>query len=429
MKVYAINKDESAVYDPESLKIWKVPTKVASEVMTDLEGVADCEERLGTPVNNPALTFEGEREKDFDTLVLHIANRCNLQCEYCYERHSTNIAAPGNMSVDTAIRTLDLFYSKYSYIRELKLFGGEPALNQPVIDAVGNHVEQLFSEGKIRKKPVLKILTNGTIMNQEFIDLIRKYQIKVVFSIDGDAFVHNQLRVYPQKKETFDVVYNNFFLLRKATDDKQPYSINATYTGIHEQAGMTINDVLWKLSDLFPVSPKKINVNLVTVDPALPCSIKGENCMQKSAEEALARAEMGDCRTHTRLRAVIRRLQKGGVLSDSPCPAAVSWAAVSYTGNVYPCMMFVDRQDCYMGNVENEIFESKEYRSVQEYFGSVKKSDYERCQNCIAKNVCTTCMGINEFETGNIYPRNIRSCNEFRKIVEIAVKGIAEGIW
>lgn len=47
MKVYAINKDESAVYDPESLKIWKVPTKLASEVMTDLEGGGGLRRTIG----------------------------------------------------------------------------------------------------------------------------------------------------------------------------------------------------------------------------------------------------------------------------------------------------------------------------------------------------------------------------------------------
>lgn len=429
-QTYRLNDRETAVFDPESLKIWKVDM-AADKVRTDLADAADFEKEYGAPVNHPNLVPEkkADRAKEFDTLVLHIANRCNMQCEYCYESHSTYLSAPGNMTEATAVRAVDLFYANYSFIREIKFFGGEPALNQPVMEAVCRHVGELFSAGKIEKKPVFKIITNGTVMNPGFIELVRNYQIKVVFSIDGDALLHDRLRVYPGKKETFDVIYKNFFLLREKTEGKQPYSINATYTGIHEQAGWTINDVLWKLSDLFPVDPKKINVHLVTADSSLPYSIKGENRMQESAEDALRRAENGDSRTHTRLRAVIRRLRKGGVLTESPCPAAVTWAAVSHTGNVYPCMMFIDREDCYMGNVRDDIFASEEYGRVQERFGGIQRSDFAQCRNCMAKHLCAPCMGINEFETGGIYPRSAHSCEEYRKIVETAVKGIAEGVW
>ena len=69
--------------------------------------------------------------------------------------------------------------------------------------------------------------------------------------------MHDPLRVYPKKNKTFKVIYDNFFRLREATDNVQPYSINATYTGVHETAGISINDPLWKLSDIFPVEPKK----------------------------------------------------------------------------------------------------------------------------------------------------------------------------
>lgn len=423
---YKIKGNEIAVFDSETLKIWKASNNTAFD---DLDS-RTCEKTLGDPINRPVLTLDANALNDnFDTLVLHIANCCNMQCEYCYESHSSYIAAPGNMSVETAIQSLELFYSKYSYIREIKLFGGEPALNLPVIKALGEHVDQMYSANKIKSKPVFKIITNGTIMSQEFIDLVCKYQIKVVFSIDGDAALHDQLRVYPKKKNTFDVIYKNFFKLRAATDDKQPYSINATYTGIHEQEGLTVNDVLWKLSDIFPVPPKKINVHLVTADPVLPYSIKSANVMLKSAEDALVRAENGDSRTHTRLKAVIRRLKKGGIFTESPCPAAVTWSAVSHTGNVYPCMMFINRDDCYMGNVKDNIFKTEEYETVYNRFHSIKKSDYERCNKCIAKNICASCMGINEFESGDIYPRSLQSCQEYRRIVEIAIKGIAEGVW
>lgn len=368
---YKIRDGRIAVFDPETLKIWNISEN--EEPSCDING-EECDTLFGKSVNNPVLDFDENNlnGKNFDTLVLHIANCCNMQCEYCYESHNTYISAPGKMSVETAIHILELYYSRYSYIREIKFFGGEPALNLPVIKALGEHVDKMHSEGKIKDKPVFKIITNGTIMSQDFIDLIRKYQIKVVFSIDGDADIHDKLRVYPKKENTFDTIYKNFYILRNATNDTQPYSINATYTGIHEKAGLSVNDLLWKLSDIFSVPPKKINVHLVTADHSLPYSIKTKNAMLQSAEDALVRAENGDSRTHTRLRAIIRRLKKGGSITENPCPAAVMWSAVSHTGNVYPCMMFIDRNDCYMGNVKDDIFGTDEYKAVYSRFHNIK---------------------------------------------------------
>ena len=157
IQTYRIKNNEIAIFDPETLKIWKASAETAFDLENNLTDTDACETCFGKPVNNPILIPEEKvvKEDEFDTLVLHIANCCNMRCEYCYESHSTYISTPGMMSIETAIRTLKLYYSRYSYIREIKLFGGEPALNQPVIEAVGEYVEKLYKQGYISKKPML----------------------------------------------------------------------------------------------------------------------------------------------------------------------------------------------------------------------------------------------------------------------------------
>lgn len=432
MKIYELKNGDFALFDTETLRIWKIPGEKIEKLKEDIQR-PDFEvvEQLGLPVNNPELICEQEAFDPtyFDTLILHITDCCNMQCKYCYESFDECASKKDIMTPKVALNAIKLYYSKYTYIREIKFFGGEPALNQNVIKVVCEYIDELHKNGKIIKKPVFKIITNGTVMNTEFMDLIRKHNIKVVFSIDGNETMHNSLRVYPKGKKTFKTIYDNFMMLREYTENKQPYSINTTYTGMHEEMGISINDVLWELSDMFPVAPKKINIHLVTALPTDKFSLKGDYLLLKSAENALERAREGDSRTHTRLRAVVRRLRKGGVITECPCPSAVTWSAVSCNGDVYPCMMFVNREDCFMGNVKEDIFETEQYHKVIEKFQDIKKSQYKCCENCIARNVCAPCMGVNEFETGSMYPKSSKSCNEFKKIVEIAVKGIAEGVW
>lgn len=434
MLIIDIDENVKAVFNPETLRIWTFPADQWNLFeQTEPENLSEeaVAAQLGQPRNDPVLNQPGtlDAPDTFDTLILHVTHNCNMACKYCYERNNHYMADPGMMSEQTALRAVELFYSRYSYIREIKFFGGEPTLNQSVIQSVCKYVNQMHAAGKIKKKPVFRLLTNGTIMNNTLIELIQKYKIKIVFSIDGIKAVHDNLRVFPNGTGTYDLIKKNFFMLRKETKGEQPYSLNVTYSAFHKNLGLSMHDLVVKLSDEYAVPPKKINIYPVDTEPLQPFYLNTEQIMLQSARDALEHAMQGDSRTHLKLKAVIRRLEKGGTLQKTLCPAADTWAAVSYTGNVYPCMMFLDRDEYFMGNISSDIFNTGSYHAVKERFNKGYRSQDPHCKSCIAKNLCFYCAGENEFETGEIYPRGEKSCEEFREIVKIAVTGVALGVW
>lgn len=99
--------------------------------------------------------------------------RCNLQCLYCYQHPQRDLA--------NARRTYDLERMKAAIEAEggpFTLFGGEPLL-LPLKD-----LEALWQWG-VTKYGKNAIQTNGTLISDQHIDLIRKYRVHVGISIDG----------------------------------------------------------------------------------------------------------------------------------------------------------------------------------------------------------------------------------------------------
>lgn len=119
---------------------------------------------------------------------LDITNACNLACSHCY--HSNHSDA-GSLSLDDWLKILDqvnLFAAKYSFDAEFVICGGEPLASkklQPVLE----RIEELWPDAAIT------IPTNGTIVNQKILKILKGKNIFLQVSLDGpDAARHDSVR-------------------------------------------------------------------------------------------------------------------------------------------------------------------------------------------------------------------------------------------
>jgi len=105
--------------------------------------------------------------------VTPVGNVCNIGCTYCYEdtMRGTGYSAP-KMNITGMVQTLDRLDAPFS------VFGGEPLL------APMHILEDLFRFGWERFKHN-GIQTNGVLINDEHIELFKKYSVSVGMSIDG----------------------------------------------------------------------------------------------------------------------------------------------------------------------------------------------------------------------------------------------------
>ena len=112
-------------------------------------------------------------------LTLNVANKCNLNCAYCYANGGVYSSSENLMNVQTAVDAVKLFAEYYHELKRIKFFGGEPFLNPDAIEATCEICKSLVKQNILRYMPDFDTVTNGTLLNQKLIDLIKTYNIAV----------------------------------------------------------------------------------------------------------------------------------------------------------------------------------------------------------------------------------------------------------
>ena len=91
-------------------------------------------------------------------LTLHLTNRCNLACRYCYQRHGGE-----DMDFETAAAAIDRLATGNN--PGVIFFGGEPLLRKDLILRVIDRCE-----AREPNRFHYKVTTNGTLLDEAFLD-------------------------------------------------------------------------------------------------------------------------------------------------------------------------------------------------------------------------------------------------------------------
>ncbi|MEU6019157.1 FxsB family cyclophane-forming radical SAM/SPASM peptide maturase [Streptomyces sp. NPDC047515] len=136
----------------------------------------------------------------FRTFILKVANRCNIDCDYCYVFNSGDQAwrrLPARMSVDVARATARRI-GEHVTAHNLRtvhvvLHGGEPLLAGP------RHMADLLSavrEGVPAATAIhFELQTNGTLLTEPWLDLFDQYEVVVGVSLDGPPDANDRHRL------------------------------------------------------------------------------------------------------------------------------------------------------------------------------------------------------------------------------------------
>ena len=132
--------------------------------------------------------------------IFKVASRCNLNCAYCYMYNKGDLSylqQPKVMPVavvDAAIERIRA-YSSASGTRRVSmiLHGGEPLLAGQTF--FHRFVEKANSELLPDIQPVFNMQTNGTLLDQSWLDLLRELDIRLGISLDGPERINDANRV------------------------------------------------------------------------------------------------------------------------------------------------------------------------------------------------------------------------------------------
>lgn len=192
----------------------------------------------------------------FDEFVLKVHGRCNLSCDYCYMyeladqswRHKPAIMAPAIF--DAAVRRI----AEHAAAHHLKsvsvvFHGGEPLLaGAGYLDRAASAVRSALS-GTARV--ALDIQTNGVLLAEPILAVLRSHGIRVGVSVDGGEQAHDRHRRYASGRGSYRAVLRGLERLRQPENRHLFAGLLCTIDVSSDPVGV--------YEDLLAISPPSVN--------------------------------------------------------------------------------------------------------------------------------------------------------------------------
>ncbi|NVO08670.1 MAG: radical SAM protein [Bacteroidales bacterium] len=147
-------------------------------------------------------------------IIKVVGENCNIKCDYCYYNEKNQHHSIKQIMTHDI---LDLFISEY-----LNLFGGEVDFiwhgGEPLLAGITFYrdileIQQLYSK---EHKICNAIQTNGTLINEQWVEFFKTNNFQVSISLDGIEKCHNRFRRDNAGNGTFAKVIDAVWLLRKS---------------------------------------------------------------------------------------------------------------------------------------------------------------------------------------------------------------------
>lgn len=342
------------------------------------------------------------------TLILKTSNACNLRCVYCSlgdkDFHSV-------ISLEGMKEALYWFlkYARSHREKEVSVIfhGGEPFLVSPSIyDICMEYANNLYDDVKIN----YHIQTNGTIISDEFIIVLKKYNVKVGVSIDGCKSVHDKQRYDIKGCGTYDKVVKNIVKLQQSGIKVGTLMV------------LTRNSLNMDLSFLKEFVeldiPIKINPLLAEGD-----ALKHKDLFLNTGEYSDFIIRIFDYVVDNKIvlkvspvseifSAIIEGKSVRGCTFSGVC--SKNFICITSNGDIYPCGRFADENRCKLGNIyEGDEIDERIIRLLNERRSKLPID----CQECKYKKLCYAGCSAGMIDSdGKYYKTNL--CEDYKKIFE-----------
>lgn len=133
------------------------------------------------------------------SFVIRLTGRCNLACDYCYERRDA--AGRNDMDRDAAQRIVRHILAGQEAEPLVCLFGGEPLLNWSMAEYL---ITELVRGGRrVGKRPAFHLTTNATRVTPAVARMVARHDITVQVSVDGPPEIHDRHRKHADGRGTW----------------------------------------------------------------------------------------------------------------------------------------------------------------------------------------------------------------------------------
>ena len=283
---------------------------------------------------------------------------CNFQCVYCFEEGTRNNVPMTFATADQTMTWIKKMIERFEYERVLVTFyGGEPLLNQPILEHLALHLQRWCRKKGKGFKFVLQ--TNGYLMTPECIDKYLDLGLSHVrVSVDGLADVHNANRPLRGGGETFVRIIDNI----RACIDRVTVCISTSY----QRDDIDHIEKLLNYFETLGILHKFGDFIFSPVQPSLgpqgdTKTIRLTECMCNYDDEILVSATI-------KIQELLKRKNlpfKGG-MTITACPLTMKHGSVvvDQEGRIFKCNAMLGYPEFAVGDVRDEDLNKRQEEFV-----------------------------------------------------------------
>lgn len=355
------------------------------------------------------------------SLVLNVANKCNLHCSYCYEPEGAKYSAsPVQMDWDTARQSVDFLFHKAGGNREVSIcfFGGEALLNFKLLRAVVAYAEETAQQRE--KKVDFSLTTNATLLTDEMIDFFQTHRVGITISIDGPQDLHDKRRfsltARGERKGSYEQVVSR---VKRLFDryTARPVVARVTVT----KGTVEIARIYEHLSQLgfFEVGFSPVTAKSGEAYGLEPADLRNVLAgFRELGQVYIARALQNEYTGFSNLSTMLTDLYTG-TSKLFPCGAGLGLLDVDGNGDVYLCHRFPGSAEHQYGNVKTGLA----YDRLNEFVNSAHVENKPVCQTCWIRGLCGGgCYHEAYTQFGDGALPNLHYCDFLREWTEYGIR-------
>ena len=390
---FLVEPDNCGVYDiddmTEKLLSAKEPlTKEMALASLQPEDTEDAEElfdglvELGLLRDVEALEAPKELSAEYPTnpksIILNVAEACNMRCTYCFADHGAYNTGQKIMSREVAEKAVDFLASKtkenFLYVY---FFGGEPLLNRDVILHTVKYTKAKAKE--LGKRVKFGLTTNGTILDDELLACFDENRFAILVSLDGPKEMNDKLRPMADGSGSCDTIVRNL----RRLGDKKNIHLGCRATTTAEDSNLV---EIMEFFDTFPLqfchmepaslSSQELKDNVEYNEKNFYAFIKefGDVAKfmwqkMKNKEQVVYHPYLGE----------VQKLMKRA-MRIYHCDMGGGSLTVSAEGDIYACQRLVGEE----GHIIGSVLDSKFKPFIP--LSSIEKED---CKDCWARYLCS----------------------------------------
>lgn len=299
-------------------------------------------------------------------LQWHLSEACNLKCLHCYQENHT----PVQLKYDDLIKILNQYrelLDKLKTTGHINLTGGEP-LCSPYFFKILDEFK------KDSNKYSFSILTNGTLITEEYAEKIKSYNPEYVqVSLEGGKRTNDYIR----GKGVYKKVAQAIKILKKH--------------GIYVSLSFTATKLNYKEFPKVVKFAEKYGVDTIWSDRFIPLSKDNDNDFMMNLEETNEYLKIMEeerqklKRKHSKTTVAMYRALQFQMTNDYPyaCTAGKTLLTVMENGDLVPCR----RIPIFVGNLlEENMYDL--YKKSQIIKDLQKDTTPTECRSCEHSRLC-----------------------------------------